>query len=160
MSFSVRIKHCLSCSWAKLSEQDRQSPPKPISSSISFNMPVDPSAVANFGFDVNVWSRACADSSVAEFWQWSSMSSRIEMMGPHLVEGGELVSLAYNAPILEVCAYRCITTAGRTVANSSSHCRLLLCTASSRYWKSTSSMAVLRRRSLSFMAVRSCAGRG
>lgn len=91
MSFSVRTKHCLSCSWAKLSEQDRQRPPKPISSRISFSMPVDSSAGANFGLEVKAWRSACADSNVAEFWQWRRISSRIEMMGPHL--GGKMVSL-------------------------------------------------------------------
>ena len=84
MSFSVNAKHCLSCSWGELKEHDRHRPPNPISSSISFNILFDSKAAANFGLDVNVCNKMCADSNVTEFWQWSKISSRREIIGLHL----------------------------------------------------------------------------
>lgn len=98
INFSVWSKHCLSGSWVGFSEQNCQRPPKPMSSSISFNMdaesgplPIRPLAVldsvrtaANLGSDVSVCRRPWADSSVAEFWQCRIVSSRMFRIGLQL----------------------------------------------------------------------------
>lgn len=84
ISFSVSTMRCLSCSCDTLREQDFQSPSKPMSSKMASSLLVDSRALANLLLDVKVWSRACADSSVAEFWQCKRMSSRMEMIGPQL----------------------------------------------------------------------------
>jgi hypothetical protein len=76
ISFSVKAKHCLSGSCVWLNEQDRQRPPKPMSSRISLSAPFE-SAVVNLGFDDRLWNKSCAASNVDVFWQCSRTSSSI-----------------------------------------------------------------------------------
>lgn len=109
ISFSVQAKHCLSGSDVGFSEQNRHSPPKPISSRISFSTGPAPfitapepiMAVAKLGFAVSVCSSPCAASSVAEFWLWRRTSSRMVRIGLQLLWFESLASgnLVVSAPV-------------------------------------------------------------
>ena len=57
----------------------------------------DSKAAANLGFDVKVCNKMCAEPNVTEFWQWSKMSSRREIIGLHLKK--EIVSTSRSGRI-------------------------------------------------------------